>query len=208
MPKVGFILALLFFATPVFGQTQIHGYVIPTMPHNPGPSLQICTPTGSWWAGSQGYWGSYGVALCAPQTDGRLRAVNLSLVSEDPAEVVEIPQEVEEALTIIEASVFFDHDSFVVGKDGIEAVDIISEWMAERPGIYLVISGHTDATGTDEYNKELSRRRAQAVTDLFRSRGIDPGQIYLEWYGESRLAVQTLGREKENRRVDVRPMVD
>jgi outer membrane protein OmpA-like peptidoglycan-associated protein len=211
MPRFGFILALL--ATIIFvvaarAQTQIHGFTIPTTYHNPGPTFQICTPTGSWWAGSPGYWGSYGMALCAPQTDGGPRPVELKLIIEDPFAQIEIPQKVEESLAIVEASVFFDHDSFTVGTDGIAAISYVGGWMSRIPGVRLVISGPTDATGTDGYNLGLSEKRVRAVAEFFQFVGIGPDKISMEWYGESQLLVQSPSREKLNRRVDIQPMVD
>ena len=54
------------------------------------------------------------------------------------------------------------------------------------PDAELAISGHTDSTGSQEYNQGLSHRRVQSAAKyLVQKFGIDPARIILNWYGKS-----------------------
>jgi OOP family OmpA-OmpF porin len=59
--------------------------------------------------------------------------------------------------------------------------------MTEKPRIRIEISSHTDSRESDEYNIELSQRRAQSVVDYLVSKGIKPSRLEARGYGESRL---------------------
>ena len=69
----------------------------------------------------------------------------------------------------------------------------------------ILIEGHTDSIGTEEYNLDLSRRRARAVFEFLVSQGVDENRLSSEGYGESRPVADNStdeGRQK-NRRVDL-----
>jgi outer membrane protein OmpA-like peptidoglycan-associated protein len=70
--------------------------------------------------------------------------------------------------------------------------------------VYLIIAGHTDARGSDESNKALSQRRANAVVDwLVTERSISPDRLQAIGYGEERLADRNNPASGVNRRVEV-----
>ena len=49
----------------------------------------------------------------------------------------------------------------------------------------ILIEGHTDDTGSEEYNMTLSKRRAEAVRDYLISQGVDASRLTAKWYGET-----------------------
>lgn len=69
----------------------------------------------------------------------------------------------------------------------------------------IVVSGHTDRAGSEDYNEGLSADRAEAVADAFREHGFARGVIALSSYGESDPAVDTPDGQPEerNRRVEI-----
>ncbi len=69
----------------------------------------------------------------------------------------------------------------------------------------ISIVGHADSVGTPEYNRALSERRARAVSDALRRRGVPETAIVAAWRGEEDPAVQTADgvREPANRRVTI-----
>jgi outer membrane protein OmpA-like peptidoglycan-associated protein len=196
MPRFRFILALLAaiaIATvshTAAAETTIHGITIPTVDHNASPSFRVCTATGSFW--QQNGNGAYGVGYCFPRGSEGVRPVGLT-----------VPETVKEALRIIESSVNFDHDSIVLSDEARSAIQVVNVWMAETPTASLIISGHTDATGSEEYNEELSKKRALAVALFLAS-----DRVYVQWYGETDLLVDSPGRERANRRVEIHPSVE
>ena len=82
------------------------------------------------------------------------------------------------------------------------AIRTVSTFMAENPTASLTLAGHADATGTEEYNMDLSQRRAEIARDFFLANGGSEAQIEVVWFGESQLLVDTLKREPTNRRVE------
>ena len=69
----------------------------------------------------------------------------------------------------------------------------------------IVIEGHTDSIGTEEYNLELSQRRAQAVHEFLVSQSVEAVRLSAEGYGESRPVAgnDTEEDRQRNRRVDL-----
>lgn len=69
----------------------------------------------------------------------------------------------------------------------------------------LVITGHTDSTGSEAYNQQLSMRRAAAVDNYLRSVGVVPERLTSIGYGESRPVAtnSTEAGRRLNRRVDI-----
>jgi outer membrane protein OmpA-like peptidoglycan-associated protein len=58
---------------------------------------------------------------------------------------------------------FFDHDKATLTPESKPALDVVARYLAAHPDIKVFIVGHTDGTGTFDYNLNLSRERAQAV---------------------------------------------
>ena len=75
----------------------------------------------------------------------------------------------------------------------------------EYPQSKVTVIGHTDSSGSKEYNKRLSEKRAESVAEYFVSQGIDKNRISFEGYGEEHPIESNdteEGRER-NRRVEV-----
>jgi outer membrane protein OmpA-like peptidoglycan-associated protein len=69
----------------------------------------------------------------------------------------------------------------------------------------ILLEGHTDATGSDEYNQELSRKRAKSVSDFLTSNNVDQSRFTIMGYGESQPVAdnETATGRQSNRRVEV-----
>ena len=69
----------------------------------------------------------------------------------------------------------------------------------------IMLAGHTDSTGSEEYNLGLSRRRAQSVADYLTTQNVDPARFAVEGYGKSDPVASndTATGRAENRRVEV-----
>lgn len=67
----------------------------------------------------------------------------------------------------------------------------------------ISIVGHTDSTGSSDYNRALSQRRADAVAQALERRGVDESKLFTAWRGEGDQAIATVEgvREPANRRV-------
>ena len=69
----------------------------------------------------------------------------------------------------------------------------------------ILLAGHTDSTGSDEYNLGLSRRRAQSVADFLSIHNVNPERFTVNGYGKSDPAASndTVDGRAQNRRVEV-----
>lgn len=108
-------------------------------------------------------------------------------------------------LVHFESDVLFDIDSAVIKPAAQDALDQASGVLTEFPKTAVVVQGHTDSTGTELHNQELSERRARAVVAYLAGRGIDPDRMAPIGYGEGQpIASNDLASGRaQNRRVDL-----
>ena len=102
--------------------------------------------------------------------------------------------------------VTFDTNSTVL-RPGLQSeINRVAGVLSQYPNTLVRVEGHTDSTGTDAYNMDLSNRRAMAVKNLLVQRGIADSRIEAVGYGET-LPVATndteAGRQR-NRRVEIK----
>ncbi|MFQ5989619.1 MAG: peptidoglycan-associated lipoprotein Pal [Candidatus Methylomirabilales bacterium] len=108
----------------------------------------------------------------------------------EPEEEIVVIEEREEIVVVEEEAalqdVFFDFDKSVIRPDAKEALDEDIAWLSENPGARIVVEGHCDERGTNEYNLALGERRTKAVRDYLMAGGIASGRISTISYGEER----------------------
>ncbi|MFK7836585.1 MAG: OmpA family protein [Sulfitobacter sp.] len=74
-------------------------------------------------------------------------------------------------------------------------------WIRQFPEITFRVYGHTDAVGSDQYNRSLGKRRADAVVRYLSTLGISRSRLEaVVSYGETQPLIVTQGRERRNRR--------
>ncbi|MEZ4366468.1 MAG: OmpA family protein [Kofleriaceae bacterium] len=89
--------------------------------------------------------------------------------------------------------VLFAYDSVDLTAAARDTLSQIATAMAAKPSATLVIEGHTDEQGTDEYNLALGERRAQTIQDYLVRLGVDRSRLQTLTYGEARPAVSGTG---------------
>lgn len=82
------------------------------------------------------------------------------------------------------AIVHFDFDKYNIKKIYVPVLDQHMAYLRAHPGMPLMVSGHTDAFGSDEYNQKLSERRADAVRRYLIEKGIASARIQVKGYGK------------------------
>jgi outer membrane protein OmpA-like peptidoglycan-associated protein len=103
-----------------------------------------------------------------------------------------------------ETGVLFAYDSDDLSADARKKLGDLANILNKYPDTYVLVEGHTDATGTDDYNMDLSRRRASSVASYLKTVNVKDQRIQTKWYGESQPKVSNdteAGRAK-NRRVE------
>jgi len=82
--------------------------------------------------------------------------------------------------------ILFDFDSTVVKLESYPILDELVDLMYTWPKLRFDIHGHTDNVGTQEYNQDLSDKRAKAVFDLLISKGIEERRLRYRGFGFSK----------------------
>ena len=85
-------------------------------------------------------------------------------------------------------------------------IDEILDEIKRLPAPEIIIIGHTDQVGADQINDALSLKRAEAIAQLLKARGIDPRSIETVGRGKRQPLVQARPGvpEEKNRRVEIR----
>ena len=102
-------------------------------------------------------------------------------------------------------NIYYDLDKADIREDAARELDKLVTTMKDNPEISIELSSHTDARADDNYNMNLSQRRAQSAVNYIVSQGIDQGRLVARGYGESRLIIEDAQTEEEhqvNRRTE------
>lgn len=96
--------------------------------------------------------------------------------------------------------VYFAYDRSTIGVSEQHKVETLAKHLLANPNYYVVIEGHCDVRGSDEYNRALGERRALAVHDYLITLGVAPTRIRTLSYGEERPAVPNATTEEQHAR--------
>lgn len=104
------------------------------------------------------------------------------------------------------SDIFYDYDEWIIRADARPSLDRLIKMLKDNPGLSIALGSHTDCRGTDEYNLDLSQKRAQSAIDYIISSGIDPARLTARGFGESQLVNRCICEQcteadhQENRR--------
>lgn len=88
-------------------------------------------------------------------------------------------------------NIFYDFDKATLRPESTEALDGLVQMLNDNPNITIEMASHTDRVGTEEYNIDLSKRRAKSVIDYLIEHGIAADRLQYQGYGKSRPKVVT-----------------
>jgi peptidoglycan-associated lipoprotein len=80
--------------------------------------------------------------------------------------------------------IHFDFDRYDIRPDAARILDANARWMKANPGALVLIEGHADERGTNEYNLPLGERRAKAAMNYLVGTGLPAGRFTVISYGE------------------------
>lgn len=102
-------------------------------------------------------------------------------------------------------SVYFDTDRATLSPESMSTIAQAASSFKASGARAVAVSGHTDTTGTPQYNLALSQQRAAAVSTELQRNGVPAAAIAALGYGEQNLPVQTAQNvpERRNRSVDI-----
>jgi outer membrane protein OmpA-like peptidoglycan-associated protein len=101
-------------------------------------------------------------------------------------------------------NIFFDTDKFVVKERSYVELNKVIRFMSDNEGVRIEVSGHTDDVGADEYNLDLSEKRAKSVYDYLTQNGVSKDRLTYRGYGETQPAVPNSNdaNRSQNRRIE------
>ncbi|MCK4537725.1 MAG: OmpA family protein [Candidatus Krumholzibacteria bacterium] len=109
-----------------------------------------------------------------------------------------------------DSGILFEVDKSGLQSDAVVNLNKLAVILDKYNDTNILIEGHTDSTGSEEYNMELSRRRAESVATNLATTNIDPTRFTLFGYGEIQPIATNVtpdGRQA-NRRVEIAIMAN
>jgi outer membrane protein OmpA-like peptidoglycan-associated protein len=113
-------------------------------------------------------------------------------------------QPIEVGVTVRLKNIYFDFDKTTLKPESFTELNKVVDLLKQNPSVEIEIAGHTDSKGSDDYNRNLSQGRSQAVVDYIISQGIDNYRLTARGYGEAK-PIDTNDTEEgraNNRRVE------
>ena len=109
-----------------------------------------------------------------------------------------------------DSGILYDVNKATLRSEAKTNLDKMAVILNKYPDTNILIEGHTDATGTDEHNLELSRNRASSVSNYLAGLGVDPSRFTAMGYGESQPIAtnDTDAGRQQNRRVELAIMAN
>lgn len=98
------------------------------------------------------------------------------------------------------SGLMFELNSYVLNSSTKQNLESLATTLNKYDDTNILIEGHTDATGKDDYNMELSKKRASAVASYLQTLAVKGSRLTTMGYGETQLQSTV---DSENRRVEV-----
>jgi outer membrane protein OmpA-like peptidoglycan-associated protein len=131
-------------------------------------------------------------------------------MSKQKQELEQIPaaqvvQEGDELKVQFENAILFDLNSYALKPTSKDDLRRVAGVLVKYPDTQLVVGGHTDNTGSDDYNQKLSDQRAYAVKDFLVENGVGRERVEARGFGEGRPTAsnETAQGREQNRRVEI-----
>lgn len=87
---------------------------------------------------------------------------------------------------VILDNIFYDFDSATLRPESKDELGLLIDLLNEHPSVAIELAAHTDRKGSDEYNSDLSLRRAQSVVNYLSAHGINPQRLSAQGFGKTR----------------------
>ena len=150
-----------------------------------------------------------GVRQAMTQKDSLNLAIKYHLTKNltDGIQDKDIEVNVEKTVVFISISdkLLFRSASYNVTENAYGVLEKIAKVINAQPEMEVMIEGHTDSVGDDNYNMKLSKRRADAVVAYIKSQGVAGNRFKVEAFGETRprFPNDTKDNQAKNRRVEI-----
>lgn len=101
---------------------------------------------------------------------------------------------------IVLDNIYYDFDKATIRDSARKNLNYLVNLLKDNPKIKVELGAHTDSRGSKEYNKKLSKERAQNAVQYIVDQGIDPSRIKAKGYGESKPLIENATTEEEHQK--------
>ena len=125
----------------------------------------------------------------------RKATFDASTIEKDPEEpikthnIVLVLEPIFKGKEIVLQNIYYDLDKWDIREDAEPALNELATILRDNPNVRIELGSHTDCRADDDYNLDLSQKRAQSAVDFLTSKGIDPARMTARGYGETQFAV-------------------
>ncbi|MEL6875346.1 MAG: OmpA family protein [Pseudomonadota bacterium] len=119
---------------------------------------------------------------------------------------VDVTRDGDNLIVNMPSNVTFPVNSSAIQPEFRDTLLSVANTLSEYEKSYIDVYGHTDSTGTDEYNQSLSERRADSVANFLANSGVQRARVETRGYGESQPIASNSTEEGRatNRRVELK----
>ena len=121
------------------------------------------------------------------------------------SQLAQVREEARGLILTLPGSIYFEVNKSEVKAAMRDRLSEIAKALAAVGNRRVLVEGHTDSSGADEYNLKLSRLRAEAVRSILIAGGVSPDRIESQGYGKTRPVASnaTASGKAQNRRVEI-----
>ena len=103
--------------------------------------------------------------------------------------------------------IYFPYDSNKLVDSEMKKIDKVAEYLNKYTSLFLIVEGHCDQSGTEEYNRSLGERRANMIRESLVNAGVNADRIRTVSYGKDKPAVEGTDESAwgKNRRGELLP---
>ena len=104
-----------------------------------------------------------------------------------------------------DSGILFDKNSYVLKPEAKTNIAKLATILQKYPDTNILVEGHTDSDGSEEYNQTLSERRSKSVSDYAKGQGVAGIRLTTIGHGESQPVAsnETVDGKSKNRRVEI-----
>jgi peptidoglycan-associated lipoprotein len=112
-------------------------------------------------------------------------------MSEEDIQEVDLDADEERVITseeikLVFKDILFDYDKYTIRPDSRDVLDSVAKWLTANHRTKIILEGHCDERGTNEYNLALGEKRAKAARDYLISLGVSSSRMTVITYGEEK----------------------
>lgn len=131
------------------------------------------------------------IPIPTPQPPTTTVAPRNDFVAETPIKEETLPKEIEQLNQYVQSKgyvqdAFYDFDASTLSGQAQAALTASATWLKAHPDYNLLLEGHCDERGTEQYNLALGDRRANSARDFLATLGVDGARMRTVSYGEER----------------------